>query len=287
MKRIYMTAALLGALATGASAQNVDLLTIPVIDSNYHMPPTGKPFTLTGIFDTNIPGGDSITASLLYAIAPGSFLVNGDQVFVLGPFATVSSEGAIGRVFTASEDIIPEDVNLVFAVAPITISDSINTLLNIPNFEADSTFFVDLLVPRQSLVVGQTYGWYGLCRPHPQGAYADSFRDNNFRYIPIIWGGSGTSIADMINKPTLTPLSIYPNPTVDNISFELQFSKANKSTVVRVLDIKGSAISTTSFGNAGVGAKKYSVNVAQLPAGMYSLQVITDNSISVEKFVKK
>jgi hypothetical protein len=285
MKRIYMTAALLGALATGVSAQDVDLVAIPVIDSNYHMPPMGQEFSLTGVFDTDVPGGDSITAALLYGVAPGSFLVSGDQVFTAGPFSTVSSEGVMGGVYTLSADVIPEDNNLIFGIGEIGISDSINTLLNIQNFEADSSTFTSLLVPRANLVVGNTYGWYAYATPWPSGAYTDSTRENNFTYVPIIWGGT-TGIGN-INKPTLTPLSIYPNPAVENISFELEFSKANKSTVVRVLDIKGSAISTTSFGNAGVGAKKYSVNVAQLPAGMYSLQVITDNSISVEKFVKK
>jgi len=287
MKRIYAALALLGATITGASAQSVDLLTIPVIDSNYHMPPTGKPFSITGIFDAGTPGGDSITAAALFAINPGSVLAVGDQVFYMATDATLDEEGsASGWLYTvADDDIIPEDVPITFAIGRAFISDSIHTLLNIENFEADSSFFVDILVKRENLVEGQTYGWYGYCAPYPRDAYEDGDNSNNLTYTPIIWG-EGTSIEDLKN-PKLTALNIFPNPTTESINFELTFADANKSTVARVLDISGRVVSTTNFGKTNSGTRQHSVNVASLPAGTYSLQVVTDHTISVEKFVKK
>lgn len=287
MKRIYATLALLGAAVTGAFAQDVDLMTIPIIDSNYNMPPTGQPFSITGIFEAGTPGGDSITAAVLFAVNPGSVLAVGDQVFYMGPDATLNDEGsATGWLYTTAEDdIIPEDVPITFAIARCFVSDSIQTLLNIENFEADSSFFVDILVKRENLVEGQTYGWYGYCSPYPNDAYEDGDGSNNLTYTPIIWG-EGSSI-DELKNPKLTPLEIFPNPTTDNVSFEITFADANKSTIARILDMNGRVLSTTNFGKTAVGKRTHSVNVANLPTGMYSLQVVTDHSISVEKFVKK
>jgi hypothetical protein len=287
MKRIYMALALVSGLAFGANAQ-IDLVAIPIIDTNYNMPQTGKPFSLTGIFDANTPGGDSISAAVIFALAPGSSMVADDKVFFLSPASTVSSQGASGWVYTAPDNIDNSTGtnNLAFTVSPaLQKSDSIKTLLHIANFEADSNTFASLLVPRASLVVGNTYGWYGYCAPNPEGAYTDPVGSNNFRYVPIIWGGN-TSVSEMLN-PKLTPLSIFPNPATDNISFKIEFAKNNESTVARVLDISGRAITTENFGSTSLGSKQYSVNVSKLPAGVYSLQVITDHTISVEKFVKK
>lgn len=288
MKRIYMALALVSGLAFQASAQ-IDLSAIPIIDTNYHMPATGKPFSLTGVFDSDVPGGDSISATVVYAIAPGSMLVSGDKVFFISPASTVSSTGVSGWVYTAPQNVdnTTGSNNLAFTVAPaLTKSDSIKTLLNIANFEADSNMFVDLLVPRASLVNGKTYGWYGYCTPNPDGAYTDPVGANNFRYVPIIWS-TGTSIADLVNKTNLTAMSVYPNPAIDNISFKLEYAKSSKSTVVRVLDISGRVVSSQDLGSTPVGTKEYSVNVSKLPIGAYSLQVVTDYTISVEKFIKK
>jgi len=285
MKRIYASLALFGAAITGSYAQSVDLLSIPIIDTNYNMPPTGQPFSLTGIFEAGTPGGDSITAAVLYAVAPGSVIVAGDQAWFIGPDATLSDEGVSGWIYTAPEDIIPEDVPITFTVSPTPVSDTIQTLLNIENFENDSTFFVDLLVKREDLEEGQTYGWYGFIRPYPDDAYEDGDFTNNFMYVPIIWG-EGLSVNELKN-PKLTPLEIFPNPTAENVNFEITFIDANKSTIARVLDINGRVLSTTNFGKTAPGKRIHSVSVANLPAGMYSLQVVTDHSISVEKFVKK
>jgi hypothetical protein len=287
MKRIYMTLALLGALVTGASAQ-VDLASFPVIDSNYHMPATGKPFSLTGVFDSNTPGGDSISAAVVYAIAPGSILISGDKVFIVSPASPISSQGVSGWVYTAPTAGVDNTAGtnyLPFTISPaLQKSDSIKTLLNITNFEADSNTFSSLLVPRASLVAGKTYGWYGYCTPY-QGAFTDSVGSNNFRYIPIIWGGS-TSVSEMLN-PKLTPLSIFPNPATDNISFKIEFAKNNETTVARILELSGRVINVQNLGSAAAGLKQYSVDVSKLPIGAYSLQIITDNTISVEKFIKK
>lgn len=290
MKRIYMTLALLGAAVSGAFAQDgVDLLVFPVIDSNYNMPPTGKPFSLTGVFEAGVPGGDSVTATVIYAVGPESMLLTGEQAWFIAPDATLSDSGFVsGWVYTAPEDIVGDgELAMPFALSAngLPISDSIRTLLNIENFEADSSFFVDLLVKRSALVVGNTYGWYGHVRPWPSGAYVDS--NGAFEYIPIVWGGSGTSLPELVKNTKYTPLEIFPNPTTDNVNFELEFADANKSTIARVLAINGRVVSTTNFGKTAPGTRKHSVDVSSLPAGMYSLQVITDHAISVEKFVKK
>src|SRR5690606_36211407 len=109
----------------------------------------------------------------------------------------------------------------------------------------------------------------------------------NWTYTPVIWQGNPSGITELLNNTHYTPLEIFPNPTTDQVSFKLTFDKANKSTVVRIMDINGRVLNSKSLGSAPAGTQQYSVDVSTLPAGKYSIQVITTHTISVEKFVKK
>ncbi len=173
----------------------------------------------------------------------------------------------------------------------VATTDSIKTLLNVQYFEEHGVGnpFEDMLYRRSELVAGQTYGWYTHMRPYPswdEASYTDPDRTNNWSYTPVIWQG-GVGIKELLSNTRYTALDVYPNPTVDQLNFKLEFAKANKSTVVRVLDISGRALSSKAMGASATGTQQFSYNVAQLPAGSYSLQVITDHAIYVSKFVKK
>jgi hypothetical protein len=289
MKRIYASLALLGGVIGTTTAQvSTNYVTIPIIEENVELYSTGQAFSLAGIFDEEVPGGDTMSATVVFGLAGGFNMYAGDAAFYAVPSSKLDADGSLwGWVYTAPEDIINEDETLVypFAVAPLQVSDSIFTLLNIENFEADSSSFAALLVKRANLENGKTYGWYGYIAPNDD--LEESDWNDNFQYIPVIWKDGVNGLGDLLRNTKNTPLEIYPNPTVDQVSFEINFTKSNNSTVARVLDVTGRVVSATNLGAASAGATKYSVNVSQLPAGTYSLQVITDHTISVEKFVKK
>lgn len=76
---------------------------------------------------------------------------------------------------------------------------------------------------------------------------------------------------------TVTYLSVYPNPAVDKISVEVE-GKA----FIEISDVRGQVLRKvyiTEDSNA--------INVGDLPAGVYTLWVITDKGIAVSRFVKQ
>lgn len=290
MKRIYATAALLFALFTGATAQQVDLEAIVLADSNVCIRATpGKPFSWRSALSGQAPTNDSLAIGTFAAVTTqGSGMAQGDQFFFIDPTGDISAQGASGWIVTLSQDV---DTNsLMYVDGRLHNSDSVNVLLNITNFENDSTTWASLLVPRASLVNGQTYGMFMYVRPYPfTGApYSDSIGSNNFHYVPVIWNGNcGTGLNDLIGAQKYLPMDVYPNPAVNSVSFEITNEKATKKTVVRVMDITGKAVKTIDLGAAATGNQKYNMDLSELAAGQYSIQVITDFQIYAQKFIKK
>jgi len=303
MKKILTSLALLG-LGAGAYAQSVDLTAEALMIPNQQLTP-GTPLTYTYYYNGGDlePLNDSLPAYIGYLIdsAGGTLHMNSDSIQFLGPWTVLNEDGTMGfNVWGPSE----EDISADEGYAPIVMipnefyetTDSINSLLDIDSFEVYfepyggiGIPFESIVLRRSELVNGQTYGWYTHVRPYPgwtEGPYIDEDPMNNWVYTPVIWQGN-TSISDLLNNTQYTPLEVYPNPTVDKLSFELTFEKPNKSTVVRIMDINGRVLNTQRLGSAPVGTQQYSVDVSALPAGNYSIQVITTHAISVEKFVKK
>jgi|GEM_PF-894385 len=304
MKKILTSLALLG-LAAGAYAQRtVDLTAEALMIPNQQLEP-GTPLTSSYYFNGNDLGAinDSIPAYIGYLIdsAGGTLLMNSDSIQFLGPWAELGDTGTMGfQVWGPSEADIVADTSYAGIVSiPNTFyetTDSINSLLDIDSFETYfepyggvGIPFESIILRRSELVNGETYGWYTHVRPYPswdEAPYMDDDPMNNWVYTPVIWQGN-TSISDLLSNTNYTPLEVYPNPTVDQLSFKLTFDKANKSTVVRIMDINGRVLNSKRLGSAPAGTQQYSVDVSALPAGNYSIQVITTHTISVEKFVKK
>lgn len=298
MKKILTSLALIGAIGTGAYAQEVDLRAFAIMIPNQVLGPN-KPISNTGIIN-NLPApADSIQGAILYGIdsSGGTFLTT-DTFQFFGPWVAMGTDGTMGfyRGFSNSgNDVVAGPNGTILSYLGndwVASTDSIKTLLNLQYFEEHGVdnLFEDMLYRRSELVAGQTYGWYAHMRPYPSWAeapYVDPDHNNNWGYTPVIWQGGTTSIQELLSSTHYTPLTVYPNPTVEQLNFKLEFAKANKSTIVRVLDLGGRSLNSKAMGGANAGTQEYSYNVAKLPAGSYTLQVITDNAIYTSKFVKK
>jgi len=259
----------------------------------------GEPITVTGVVNNNPAPADSIQGAIIYGIeANGGTLIGNIDTFVFfGPWSEMSAEGTVPFNIGFSQD--GNDIVADTAYTPIfflgndwvPMTDSIKTLLNVQFFEENGVGhpFEDMLYRRSELVDGQTYGWYTHMRPYPnwdEGTFTDPDQTNNWDYTPVIWRTGTTSLTELLKNTKYTDIALYPNPAVDQVSFSIEFPKANKSTVARVLDVSGRAVKSKAYG-AGSGTQKYTMDVASLPAGIYSLQIICDNVIYHGKFVKK
>lgn len=80
---------------------------------------------------------------------------------------------------------------------------------------------------------------------------------------------------------------LYPNPAKDNVI--LSFEMLKKSEVkIGIYSLSGQLVAAQTFGNVGVGANDISLNVSDLSAGMYFVEVETEGQriyqrLAVEK----
>jgi len=75
-------------------------------------------------------------------------------------------------------------------------------------------------------------------------------------------------------------LSIIPNPALDYLNIELPES-ITKTVVVSIIDLQGKTLKKQMH-NSG-----QSIDVAQLPAGMYLLKIVVDSRIYTGRFIKQ
>lgn len=84
----------------------------------------------------------------------------------------------------------------------------------------------------------------------------------------------------------LSSIKFYPNPVIDNASFEYTLNKPSKVTV-NIFDIGGKLINSVSYGTQLSGKQKSEINLSELPSGAYFLQLQTIEGTSIKKFIKQ
>lgn len=297
MRKFFTSLVALGGLGVVAHAQvlpgEVDLETRAIMIENQVLNP-GVKISYYSYVNEQPANADSIPAALIYGIAPdGGIFPEADTFLILNPQRELNADGTMGFYVGMNHQGVeieagPTFTPIVTYVDAVENTDSINTLLKISFFEenAEPGLFADMMVRRSELVDGQTYGYYCHMRPYPsweEANYTDPRRRNNWSYTPVIWNGGGTSLAELVKKTQYTPVEIFPNPSTDKISFNIEVAPENRSTVVRVLDNMGRVVSSQAYKGAG---SSYSVDVAAFAAGTYHLQVICDRAIFINKFVK-
>ena len=80
-------------------------------------------------------------------------------------------------------------------------------------------------------------------------------------------------------------ISIYPNPANSEINIKLTPSDS-ENTMVNITDVTGKVIKTVKITNT-TETQTISIELDELSNGVYFVEVITDNSREVKKFIKK
>ncbi len=104
---------------------------------------------------------------------------------------------------------------------------------------------------------------------------------NDYLYVDnLAFTGSVTGIAEnQINAN----ISIYPNPTLDNLLLDLSSLK-DKTVSLQVLDISSRLV--LSINNFNIEANK-SIDVSTLPKGNYILNVLTSEGMINRNFIRQ
>ncbi len=137
------------------------------------------------------------------------------------------------------------------------------------------------------------YQWYlnGVAIP---GATSQNynFTANGNYYVEVFnnLGCSSVSVVFTVNDVGVSEfekailLNIYPNPTSNNLTMEYLLQKAD-NVKINLMNIAGKIIYSEQV-NALAGKNKMTIFTTQVPAGIYYLQIITNENIVTKKFVK-
>ncbi len=108
----------------------------------------------------------------------------------------------------------------------------------------------------------------------------------NIKFGTVDTGGTdttdstGTGIAQEL---LINPLQLYPNPVRDELHFDYCFDIASNAWV-SVYDINGRIVLSKEYGHQGQGNNKFTLSVASLPNGTYTLEMRTERQKMLSKF---
>lgn len=85
---------------------------------------------------------------------------------------------------------------------------------------------------------------------------------------------------------SISSSSVYPNPTTGNT--ELAFTLSNAQNVeVTVFDVSGKVMSTVALGNKLAGTHTLDINSKDFNAGVYMVNIISNDGVVTKKLIKK
>jgi hypothetical protein len=96
--------------------------------------------------------------------------------------------------------------------------------------------------------------------------------------LPVV--NKTTSIVELDKKQSLTT---YPNPAVNELSFEFNFLN-NSGATARIYDLAGRTVLVKEFEKNYVGNQKFSLDISSLTTGVYFLEFVVDDTKSISKF---
>ncbi|GAA4449375.1 T9SS type A sorting domain-containing protein [Rurimicrobium arvi] len=97
-----------------------------------------------------------------------------------------------------------------------------------------------------------------------------------------VWINKSTGLMEIANSEN--PLTLFPNPAVNSVSFEYNFETSMNVTAC-IVDLAGRQVYAKDLGTIASGKQSAQLDIKEVPAGIYFLQVKSEGSIiKVEKF---
>ena len=95
----------------------------------------------------------------------------------------------------------------------------------------------------------------------------------NTKVIDLMWGSNGSTV------------SIYPNPTTDELNIDIYTTKAQNNTI-KLLDMSGRVVKEIQS-KLEAGANNIKMNLGELATGIYTIQLVENNKIIQVSKVQK
>ncbi len=91
-----------------------------------------------------------------------------------------------------------------------------------------------------------------------------------------------TGVKDVASN--VTTLNVYPNPATDNVTFGFDVTGTPAATNLMVFDATGRVVNTINGSSLKTGKNEVSINVSNLPAGMYIVRLQGDGAAASARF---
>ncbi len=252
MKKIYLVLIMLLVGSTTFAQRNIKL----------------NMYVLKPAMDTNIT--TSSTQSPFYAIQNASSTVadsiaKGDTIFYYTPSTPSGYVSYITAPFTIKMDSVVyiNGGSVPYASIVSLFNLSATTLVNAP-FTSNTQYCWYIVL--DTVKVGPS---------NPAIATVKATNDTG-----RVWINKGTDIKELIQK---VALSTYPNPAVNELSFDYNFLN-NSDATARISDVAGRAVLVKEFEKNYVGNQKFSLDISSLTTGVYFLEFVVGDTKSISKF---
>ena len=93
---------------------------------------------------------------------------------------------------------------------------------------------------------------------------------------------------DLVNgtkEPELAEnkFKLYPNPTVEEITLDLDLNENSKNVTLLIRDLNGSTIRQMDYEN--IQKQSFNINTSNLRSGLFILTILTDEGVRSQKFM--
>lgn len=249
MKKIYASLALLLAITTGTFAQRNVKLTYSIVDP---------------VVDFNITTGLSFTPKYQVVNNGPDDLEIGDSLKFVTPVAIIT----------------------VPITSAIPSGQGFTTVANQASNEGDIAYLLTLTgdtISRSRFQNNTQYNWFALHNDLVSENHAETITLTNTSAerlaVQKIWYNQTPTSVPEVTALKISNLNVFPNPAVNEVSFSLT-TKADKA-VARILDVTGRTVAVKEFTTL---TNTNTINIANLPAGNYMLEVVAGDDKATSKF---
>lgn len=113
----------------------------------------------------------------------------------------------------------------------------------------------------------------------------DPFTSNDIVYLWVDTLNMQTVGVKNIEKP-VSAVSVYPNPATDMLSLNFSISQAG-NTEIRITNLVGQQVSSFSNAATTAGSNLVSIDVSNIPAGVYFVSIVHNGVAESHKFIKQ
>ncbi|MDX5348461.1 MAG: T9SS type A sorting domain-containing protein [Hymenobacteraceae bacterium] len=213
---------------------------------------------------TQFNGLTQLTVDSVFVIAQNRTLRQPTVVTVLDE----TTESELIRLANPVTVVTPSQWNLTGTGASIDVTDGTNTY--VMRIDNDSDFFTSMMpVPTGPFFLTGIGGQFDSSTPLNSGYQIMPRRMSDLNF--------NVGVKAKLNAAAVT---VYPNPAKDQLTINLG-EEATKAVQVVIYNTLGQQVITTS-----VTGSETTVQVATLPAGVYTIHIASDNKIAVKQFIK-